>query len=382
MKKLLATLLLMVAVCFGACNQYDDDAYIVENTFEPYVAAFKTYAKQYGHNFDDTPLVIQFAHLTDGKAGQCYMNSSPLLIEIDQTYWDLLDQSSNKHNLRQELIFHEMGHGLLQRYHLNDQLNRSDWKSIMFGDELPNKCQPTINYRGMRQAYYIKELFTQTTEVPQWSTLPEPDFSQVQETPIVTFSTNPATCPFPIVNNQTFSSTFQNNELVYTNNNSYNVAIPLNISCPTQNNFYYEITFKLTSHNNSALDAGPIWGEGTNTHLHYFSVGTNQHASVGEISCLFPFLDFYHSGITSHYNTIAVRKHNNYAYYYINGTFVYYNDLADLRHGGDLMGISISGNSTIHITNVVIKAPNTPTNRTANEPTIQPMPKMQTPWAK
>lgn len=345
-----------------------------ESAFDPYIASFKAYAKQYGHNFDNTPVVMHFANLTDGKAGQCYMHSNPVYIEIDRAYWNQLEGSSNKENLRQELIFHEMGHGLLDRYHLNDQLNRSDWKSMMFGDALPNNCQPTLNFRGMRKEYYIEELFTQTNQAPAWSTLPEPDFSQVTEYELAKLS--PDFCPYPLLKNENIDAYLANNQVVITNKKDYEIAIPLTVTYPTQQDFYFEVTYQTTANKNITPESGLIWGDNTTTNLHYFSIDQDKHAKVGEITCMYPFLDFYNGSINNQQNTVAVRKQGNFVYYYINGEFVYYNDTQDLRTGGNLVGISISGNTTLRITGTVIKGSQSVQNKqaTARNPFALPKP--------
>jgi hypothetical protein len=55
---------------------------------------------------------------------------------------------------------------------------------------------------------------------------------------------------------------------------------------------------------------------------------------------------------------------------------VYYNDMQDLRTGGNLVGISISGNTTLRITGTVIKGSQPVQNKqaTARNPFALPNP--------
>lgn len=346
-----------MALTVVACTDGPEYAYQVDPAFEPYVQKFKDDAKRYGQNFDSTALIMRFANLTDNKAGQCYMYRKPILIEIDQTYWESIATSTNADNLREELIFHEMGHGFMQREHLNNQLTRGDWQSMMFGDELPNNLQPTLNYRGMRKEYYIQELFTLTTEKPAWSTIEAPDFSTVQEQEIMRLKTNEQ-CQFTLQDTEYYHSYIENNQLVVKNKSALPIAIPLNANIETNTNFCIEINYQISGE--TTHSGGVFWGETdpskTNYNLHYCELHTNQHVDIGEYSCLIPFMDLYVEAITTGFNQLTIRKQDNYLYYFINGVFAYYNDLTDLPIGGNNMGIILSENSTMRVQSMLIKA--------------------------
>lgn len=357
----------IMALTVVACTDGPEYAYQVDPAFEPYVQKFKDDAKRYGQNFDSTALIMRFAQLTDNKAGHCYMYRIPILIEIDQTYWDILATSSNVENLREELIFHEMGHGFMQRLHLNDQLYHGDWKSMMFGDALPNDREPTLNYRGMRKEYYIQELFTSTTTVPSWSLQDAPDFSDVQEQEMMRLNINEQ-CQLPLTNNNNIHSYIENNLLVVVNKTDTPMAIPLHATLPTATNFCVEIAYKTSG--NDATSGGIIWGETDASHanynMHYCDIYNNKHVEIGEYSCLLPFMDLYEEAVVANgFNKLTIRKHNNYLYYFINGKFVYYNDLDDLKVGGNTMGFLLSAKSTMHIESMVVKAPATVSNKSA-----------------
>src|ERR1035437_9451238 len=71
--------------------------------------------------------------------------------------------------MKEDLIFHELGHGLLKRDHLNLTLENGDWKSIMCGGDKVGTRSWNINYKGIRRNYYIDELFDENTPAPDFS---------------------------------------------------------------------------------------------------------------------------------------------------------------------------------------------------------------------
>lgn len=359
MNKLLTTLLAFTLLLAAtSCTPEPTPGY-ADDVFAPYVQKFRADAKRYGRNFDDTALTIRFANLTGNKAGQCYMNRKTILIEIDRKYWDDISQSANAENLREELIFHEMGHGFTQRYHLNDQFALGDWKSMMFGDALPNNCEPALNYRGMRKEYYIKELFTQTTEAPEWDIKEAPDFSNVQE---ITAYEMDASQSKPVTSeNQYYQTTLGGGLWSIHNKTDKRLLISFAENVNTAADFCVEMTFQATGPKGGTYGAGLVWGDAyaTDQHynIHYCELNTKKHMLLGEETCSLPFIDIYCNALApKQYNTLKVRKHGAYVYFYINNQFVYYNDLTDLTTGGNTLGILLLGNTDINIQSLVVKA--------------------------
>ena len=73
------------------------------------------------------------------------------------------------------LVFHELGHCVLGRLHLNDQLPNGDPKSMMVEDNVgiyapclyPIEGEPCDN--SFKRSYYLDELFNENTAVPDWA---------------------------------------------------------------------------------------------------------------------------------------------------------------------------------------------------------------------
>lgn len=367
MKKFFTYLLIATAVAISAvsCKDSGSDVHNVDAEFEPYIQKFFSDAERYNCEIKDKNIVMKFAHLTDGKAGVTYMNRVPTYIEIDIDAWKSMT-GPNELNEKENLIFHEMGHGILRRYHLNDVLNNGDWKTMMCGDELPNGRGSNINYRGMRKEYYIKELFTQTTEVPAWSTY-VPDFSGLQEQTLL--QATPGKPEYWLVGKEDgkFEAKIENSTYRYTSLTDNATYIPLrNQNKATDiydvtKDFLYEVRIKVSSEKSD-----PSFGIGFANHnlveinpMHYLlCTKDKKFVNIGENSCKAPFIQLYNESINPEdYNTLAIRKQKDTLYYYLNGKFIYHNDITELPVKGSSFGFLVSGNSTVYVTMATISVP-------------------------
>lgn len=337
-------------ILLSSCAE-DPNVYKVEEELDIYAQRFFTYAKEYGHNFDDKGLIMRFSNLGGHRAGTCYINRIPIEIEIDSIYWKGLTKSYLADVRKELVVFHEMGHGFLRRHHFNDVLKNNDWKSMMCGGELPNGRASNTNYRGMRREYYIKELFTLTTEIPEWSTF-VPNFSGMFQHVLYQLDINKP--QFPIIKQDNFYSRIENEEYVatsYSGNHAANFSSPVN----TLDDFLIEAQIKVV-HNtgNASALVGMCFGEldtdkdGAN--IHYISLDGEQHILVGENMCGFPFIDLYNTGYNlSDYTKIKIYKQGQFVYYFINDTFVYHNDISDLVQGGEETGLMIYSGNTVYV---------------------------------
>ena len=84
-------------------------------------------------------------------AGQCtFTRFSPNEVRIDTEFWQRAS-----HNLREMIVFHELGHCVLLRGHEEGTLSNGACASIMrSGNE---SC--IDNYRGTTRSFYLDELF-------------------------------------------------------------------------------------------------------------------------------------------------------------------------------------------------------------------------------
>lgn len=371
--------IIITLISLASCKNSGTDVHNVEAEFEPYIQRFFDYADKYGVELKSRDIVMKFNTLSDGKAGVCYMNMVPIRIDIDRDNWEHNLYGPNADNEKEDLIFHEMGHGFLRRYHLNDVLKNGDWKTIMCGDELPDGRASNINYRGMRKEYYIKELFTQTTEVPTWSTY-VPDFSKLSEKVELNATATTPTCWF-IHKDDDYNGRIEGNNYVLETLKEFATYIPIKTLLGNRNiydvtkDFYFEAKVKIFSDKISKTTIGLAFADynqekETLNPLHYIMYSKSKYINVGENSCGTPFIQLYSNKLNvDDFNTVGVRKQNDTLFYYLNGEFLYHNDLTGIPISGKSFGFTLSGNSTLYCEYATIKVPSSFKSAAAEEPT-------------
>src|ERR1035437_3275505 len=172
MSQLRTAYFLLLVVTLGLASCKNSSEHRVGSEFTVYVQRFQDEATKHGQNLDivNGGLIVEFADLKDGVAGLCHYEK-PIRIEIDRTYWNAIDKFADADLMKEDLLFHELCHGFLGRKHLNSTLENGDWKSIMCGGDKVNNRSWNINYHGVRRAYYLNELFNESTSAPDYSSL-------------------------------------------------------------------------------------------------------------------------------------------------------------------------------------------------------------------
>lgn len=127
---------------------------LVETEMVPYFERFANEAALRGIDLDWSSEMIS-ASLTDiaeDKVGQCLTyNNGTRQINIDKVYWN---KSSDME--REFLIFHELGHCVLSRSHLDQEQKDGTCTSIMSSGE--SSCRK--NYTLLTRTQYLDELFS------------------------------------------------------------------------------------------------------------------------------------------------------------------------------------------------------------------------------
>ncbi len=94
----------------------------------------------------------------NGQSAIGYYSHSEKSIYLDTTSYEFKD-------MKEAMIFHELGHGLLKRDHKNIHLPNGDLSSIMSGYGLPDFTYSN----SFKRQYYLDELFHQNTPCPSWA---------------------------------------------------------------------------------------------------------------------------------------------------------------------------------------------------------------------
>ena len=148
--------LLLMMYLIVACN-YEDQEPGIDLVFIPFVDSFLEEANIRGISLDSSQISsIQFGDTDFG--GVCFRNSGNILINEDS--WNKRTDFS-----KEFLIFHELGHCVLDRRHDNGVLPNGLCKSLMMGSG-ENMCR--YNFNDIWLGYLTDELFDPNTPLPDW----------------------------------------------------------------------------------------------------------------------------------------------------------------------------------------------------------------------
>jgi hypothetical protein len=122
-------------------------------------------------NLDSSMVTLSFERLGIHYNGSCTPNADPKVIIIDSFKWNTYDST-----MKEFIVFHELGHCLLNRGHKNDTLKLGECVSIM--REGLTSCNSNYADSAWRD-FYLDELFNSSVPKPEWydTNLPKLNFT-------------------------------------------------------------------------------------------------------------------------------------------------------------------------------------------------------------
>ncbi|MHB9056713.1 MAG: hypothetical protein ACYC2P_11270 [Paludibacteraceae bacterium] len=349
---LLYSLFVLINISFFSCK--DGNEYRVSSDFEPYVIRFENEAEKRGDtlNIKSGGLIIEYGNLKNDVAGLCHYEQ-PIRIEIDRDYWEKMGKYAGADLIREELIFHEMGHGLLSRKHLNTILTNDEWKSIMCGGDKINNRTWNVNYRGQRRDYYLNELFRESTTEPSFFSAPSlPDISGF--TPVLSDNFDSSTSTIWKSGTSTDASvTVEKGMLRYVSKSDSNVAVLSTIPAfNIQSDFMFEFTLQYKDTANSAkygLAFGTVNTPGTRESVDFFVINNNQALFMGNTSWYSFFTQVKRSEIIpKEKNKLRILKTGEMLYLFINDRFAYASEIENKQSGSNI-GFMVPAKQTLYL---------------------------------
>lgn len=163
--------ILMAVSAFLLSCQNDDPGFTteVEGDLNEYIQRFEEEATRLGFTFDMSTLDAIFVDEIERNGtffcGWGYSNYGPTgrpRIEIDRDCW------LNRSDLQKEqFFFHEIGHAIIKRAHDEGRLPNRSYKTLMCG--ACNQFDIYTKYFPYKREYYISELISPFTPVPEWA---------------------------------------------------------------------------------------------------------------------------------------------------------------------------------------------------------------------
>jgi hypothetical protein len=363
MSQLRTAYFLLLVVTFGLASCKNSTEHRVGSEFTVYVQRFQDEATKHGKNLDliNGGLIVEFADLKDGVAGLCHYEK-PIRIEIDKTYWAAIEKFADADLMKEDLLFHELGHGFLGRKHLNTLLENGDWKSIMCGGDKVNGRSWNINYHGARRTYYVDELFNESTVAPVYSSL---QFVADTTGYNVIFKLNfntPAKSDagWDITETTNYSTTITTDgKLKFQSKIAQAYLVSLTTATAISTNFSYELTIESPT-GNATDQYGIIYGiipdgsNGNNSPIEYFNINNSKKMFMGNRTYYSFFTELDESKILpAGKNKLKVFKIGSMIYYFINNTYAYCSEIVTTA-GLNKFGFMVPAQGTVLIDDFLI----------------------------
>lgn len=349
----------LICCTFLSCKD-EKEHYSVDQTLEPYLNLFLQEAKTHGLNFnvEKDGIILKFDKLDYPTIGLCTY-SNPILVQIDRSYWNEVADYANCEDLRQDVVFHELAHGLLNRRHDNALLPNNEWKSIMCGGDAVRERSWQVNFSGIRKQYYIDELFRTRIESPEWShhnVSPSETLGHK-----VSFLNTSKDSYFVDQDGNIFS--ISNGVYSATFNSNNNVIAPIETKLDLKNDFYYEF-FAKCDINTKGSCIGIFTGykgtdnkEEKNYFLVYYNKTYNEvRCSANNTRCFNILAEVAVSNnifTPNDYAHFSIERKNDQFYFFINNKLVYHNDF-DADKTCTSVGIVAPGKTTIFIDSAAV----------------------------
>jgi len=340
----------------------NSDEYRVDAEFDDYLQRFLTLSSSRGRNFDvhKTGLIIEFGDLSNNTAGLTHYEN-PIRIQIDRTYWTQISSSANADLMKEELIFHELGHGLLDRDHLNTTLENGDWKSIMCGGTKVNDRPWNINYKGARRTYYINELFDENIETPEFCILQLPvDTSGYTKLLVRNFdTTDKNNFGWDLTDNASYSISMSNGQLSFHSKVNDSYMVLLKTSVDVQTDFSFELSIDYTTLDEDGF-YGIVLGNTTNLvkatqmPVEYFTINNNRKVQMGNRS-FYTFSTQISAATIIPWagNKLKVLKQGTMLYYFVNDAYLYCSEM-EITGSGNQFGFMVPANGAVLVDNFSI----------------------------
>lgn len=351
-------LLLLLSLSLFACQDRDAKVYQVPAELEPYIEQFVVEAAKRGRRLVVDDLIISYRHniftANAHAAGICRkrFGHTPI-IHIDTTSpnWRASEMS------REQLVFHELCHCLLDRRHRNDTLLNGNFASIMksSGETLYG---PRLT--AFKRDYYLDELFHPATPAPGWAQLSETFETPLSFSDTVYFEdfgsallladTLPESSlkwdslnykDWPLADNSRTRRWVREGRFELQSYNSGSFFVPFNIDLDTLTHFQVDIELALVQ---NAGNMTFFWGGSDARDLHSIVISNKGSVSVGITGQGTMFTKTGLQLNSGDYNLLSIRRKDCCYYLFLNGRLIDHMRYEPLQ--GSLAGFGVSGEAT------------------------------------
>lgn len=305
-----------------ACKKEDipPKTYEVPAIIQPYIDAFEQEAAARGVELSIDNLIVEFESDLQGgdAAGLCTFasqNNPTPHVRLDTTSFNW------RNNLyhREILVFHELGHCILNRLHRDDLLPNGNIASMMrsTGEQIYGG-----SLNAFKRDYYLDELFDPSTPAPDWATsfpaygsIPA---AQKEDVFIEHFANNFNN--WTVGNSANSSSQVANGRLFFQSKNAttaYFIARAVDLD-PTRN-FEMELSMRVASGSNSIMYQ---WGgDASGAGFNFFGFSPDSAAFLGNWNTGLAIGRPAEGLVPDTYTKVTIRRIGTDYHLYLNETY-------------------------------------------------------------
>ena len=321
----LVALLLLSA----SCQEQEPPPARVDAAFAPFVREFVSEATKRGM---DVRRPLNEISIVFGPTinllwdGQC--NQENQLITINPASWQQNDAAQNRLT-----IFHELGHCLLGRAHLNGVLPNGEWQSIMRGGEPVSNRSFITNFSGFRKEYYLDELFSVNEFLPRWvkedyqlSPWDKLHFRESFDIPPKGWITAAGALPL-----------YENGQTRIITDDEVSDISQEEIALASDEHYRVSLTQEIVAGSNFS---GLLWGDRLQEAANYLLINNSREIVIGSRTNNLPTIRMSSDLINAvGKNIIAIERMNDFYFGFINNRFVYRWEATD--NTGQYVGIAV-----------------------------------------
>ncbi len=326
--------------------------YNIPDACKPYVDAFIADAHENGYDldFEEIGLIIKIEEIDEPVKSELYYKD-PLVLVINEDIWSSLNA-----NDRKMLIYKNLAQGFLNRHSKNDLFENGEFVSIMRTET--NITENThVNFFGLRQAYYIQEVFKEQTQTPWWAYY-SPIFDSVSFSQSEVFVSDENNLfENNLMYNPTLLEISTENSQILINNQSYKSAsLLITDVLPNNENWELNCIMKIEESPKNQCSGLSFLAKDSK---HYYACayspqGDKLMFNLAESHVFCNFSGNAESSVFGNtYNEITVRRLGNLIYFFINHQFVYFTDVHTLYEKN--AGFYIGAKSRIVINRLELK---------------------------
>ncbi|MEL7338842.1 MAG: hypothetical protein AAGM67_00040 [Bacteroidota bacterium] len=313
---------LLLAIAFAACGEppIPPKVYEVPDDLQVYIDLFEQEAARRGVDINIDNLRVEYqSNLNNGTAaGLCNfaINGEAPYIRIDTNS----NNWQNNEWSREILMFHELGHCILERReHRDDLLPNGNLASLM-------RSNGEQVYGGrltaFKREYYLDELFNELADIPEWAR-GKPSYSDLDPASrndvfVDNFTNNLQ--GWPLANTAQSRAQITAGNLFFESKVATSaIFLPKTINFEQMGNFEIETRFRINKGTRSALMQ---WGGSSADNYYYY--GFNRDAEVSLAGNWATGIDLTRQGaglLPGEYNTFTVRKQDGLYYFFLNEQF-------------------------------------------------------------